>query len=176
VRRTASDDVRKELPVTTNNQFIHITEVLKKKEIYPPTYLFLALIIMIGLHFLFPIFQAISPPWNLSGLILIGVGLTMNVVASNAFERQKTTIKPYEEPSVLVTGGLFRVSRNPMYLGALLLLAGVALSLGSLSPFSVVPLFYFLMNEIFIKPEEKVLEETLGEAYLAYKKRVRRWL
>ncbi len=63
-----------------------------------------------------------------------------------------------------------------MYLGAVLLLTGVAITLGSLSSFIVVPVFFFLMNEIFIKKEEKILEEKSGEAYLAYKKQVRRWL
>ena len=162
--------------MTTKNQFIHVTEVIKKKKVYPPTYLLVALIMMIGLHFLFPVTRIIPVPWNLSGLILVGTGLLMNIMASNSFEKRKTTIKPYEAPSILVTDGLFRVSRNPMYLGFVLLLAGVALSLGSLSPFGVVPLFYVLMNEIFIKPEEKTLQETLGEPYLAYRKQVRRWL
>ncbi len=102
--------------------------------------------------------------------------MIMNVIASNSFNKHKTTIKPYEEPTALVTDGLFRVSRNPMYLGAVLLLTGVAITLGSLSSFIVVPVFFFLMNEIFIKKEEKILEEKSGEAYLAYKKQVRRWL
>jgi len=149
---------------------------MKEKKIFPPTYGLLALITMIGLHFLLPLTQVIGIPWNVSGTILIGVGLMMNVIASNAFTKHKTTIKPDEEPTALVTDGLFRVSRNPMYLGAVLLLTGVAITLGSLSSFIVVPLFFFLINEIFIKSEEKMLAEKLDEAYLAYKKRVRRWL
>lgn len=149
---------------------------MKEKKILPPTYLLLTLIMMIGLHFLVPVTQIIGTPWNLLGTILIGVGLMMNVIASNSFNKHKTTIKPYEEPTALVTDGLFRVSRNPMYLGAVLLLTGVAITLGSLSSFIGVPLFFFPMNEIFIKAEEKILEEKSGEAYLAYKKQVRRWL
>ncbi len=149
---------------------------MTEKKILPPTYMLLALIMMIGLQFLLPITQITRTPWNLSGAILIGVGLMMNVVASNAFNKHKTTIKPYEEPTALVTDGLFRVSRNPMYLGAVLLLTGAAITLGSLSSFIIVPVFFFLMNEIFIKPEEKMLEEKSSEAYLAYKKQVRRWL
>ena len=131
---------------------------------------------MIGLHFLHPITHIIGVPWNLSGILLIGVGLIMNIMASNSFNKHQTTIKPYEEPTTLVTTGLFRMSRNPMYLGAVLLLTGAAVTLGSLSSFIIVPVFFFLMNEIFIKKEEKILEEKLGEAYLAYKKQVRRWV
>ena len=131
---------------------------------------------MIGLHFLLPITQIIGVPWNLSGALLIGVGLITNIMASNSFNKHQTTIKPYEEPTTLVTTGLFRVSRNPMYLGAVLLLTGAAIILGSLSSFIIVPVFFFLMNEIFIKTEEKILEEKSGEAYLTYKKQVRRWL
>jgi len=90
---------------------------MKEKKIFPPTYILLALMVMIGLHFLLPLTQVIGIPWNVSGTILIGVGLMMNVIASNAFTKHKTTIKPDEEPTALVTDGLFRVSRNPMYLG-----------------------------------------------------------
>lgn len=100
----------------------------------------------------------------------------MNLIASNAFNKHRTTIEPYEEPTVLGTDGLFRVSRNPMYLGTVLPLTGVAITLGSLLPFIVVPIFFVLMNEIFIKTEERILEETLGEAYLGYKQQVRRLL
>jgi protein-S-isoprenylcysteine O-methyltransferase Ste14 len=149
---------------------------MKEQKILPPTYALLSLIMMIGLHFLLPVSQIIGPPWNLSGTILIGAGLMMNIMASNAFDKHKTTIKPYEEPTTLVTDGLFRVSRNPMYLGAVLLLTGAAITLGSLASFIVVPVFFCLINEIFIKKEEKILEAKLGEAYLAYKKQVRRWL
>lgn len=149
---------------------------MAEKKILPPTYILLALITMIGLHFLVPISQIIGPPWNLSGLLLISIGLMMNVIASNTFNKRQTTIKPYEEPTTLVTDGLFRLSRNPMYLGAVLLLTGVAISLGSLSPFMVVPVFFLLMNEIFIKKEEEILAKKAGEAYVAYKQQVRRWL
>jgi protein-S-isoprenylcysteine O-methyltransferase Ste14 len=95
---------------------------MKEKKILPPTYMLLALIMMIGLHCLLPVTHIIGTPWKLLGTILIGVGLMMNVIASNAFSQHKTAVKPYEEPSALVTDGLFRVSRNPMYLGAVLLL------------------------------------------------------
>jgi len=128
---------------------------MKKQKILPPTYILLSLIMMIGLHFLLPITHIIGVPWNLSGTLLIGVGLIMNVMASNSFNKHQTTIKPYEEPTTLVTTGLFRVSRNPMYLGAVLLLTGAAITLDSLSSFIIVPVFFFLMNEIFIKKEEK---------------------
>ncbi len=149
---------------------------MTEKKILPPTYLLLTLIMMIGLHLLIPISQIIRLPWNLSGPLLIGIGLMMNIIVSNAFSKHQTTIKPGEVPSVLVTDGLFRVSRNPMYLGAVLLLIGVVITLGSLSSLIVIPLFFLLMNELFIKKKEKMLEETTDEVYLAYKKQVRRWL
>ena len=149
---------------------------MKEKKVLPPTYEFVSIIVMIGLYLVIPVARIIPAPWNLSGLLPLGLGLMMNIIASNAFERRQTTIKPYEEATHLVSDGLFGLTRNPMYLGFLLLLIGVAILLGALSPFIVVPVFIFLMNEIFIKMEEKMLVEKFGTTYIAYQKQVRRWL
>ncbi len=150
--------------------------LMKKRKVLPPTCEFVSIIVMIGLYFVIPVARIIPTPWNLSGLLPLGIGLIMNIIASNAFERRQTTIKPYEESTYLVSNGLFGLTRNPMYLGLLLLLIGVAILLGALSPFIVVPVFVFLMNEIFIKTEEKMLVEKFGATYIAYQKQVRRWL
>ncbi|MEZ4661345.1 MAG: isoprenylcysteine carboxylmethyltransferase family protein [Caldilineaceae bacterium] len=150
--------------------------MMNVQKIMPPTYALLSLLLMVGLHLVFPMAQIIGPQWRLAGVLLIGVGLAMNIVASNVFKTRQTTIKPYEAPTVLVTTGFFRLSRNPMYLGGVLLLTGAALLLGSLTPFGVIPLFIALLNEGFIKKEERILAATLGEPYLAYQKQVRRWI
>jgi protein-S-isoprenylcysteine O-methyltransferase Ste14 len=92
------------------------------------------------------------------------------------FDRAGTTIKPFEESSALVTTGPFRVSRNPVYLGMVLGLLGVAVLAGSLSPFLVIPLFAVLIDRRFIQAEEAQLERTFGASYVAYKSQVRRWL
>ena len=76
----------------------------------------------------------------------------------------------------LVTEGLYRYTRNPMYVGLLVILTGFAILLGGVTPFLLLPLFYWLITSYQIKPEERVLEQKFGQQYLDYKKRVKRWL
>ena len=78
--------------------------------------------------------------------------------------------------SQLVTAGVFRVSRNPMYLGMTLLLIGLALWLGSASPWLIPPLFVIIITVAQIIPEEHALGQVFGEPYAAYRRRVRRWV
>ena len=82
----------------------------------------------------------------------------------------------YEESKALVTGGVFHISRNPMYLGMTLILLGVALILGSATPFVVVLLFPVLLDRIFIVPEERMLEDTFSYQFRQYRNHVRRWI
>ncbi|HEX9438960.1 MAG TPA: methyltransferase, partial [Roseiflexaceae bacterium] len=95
-------------------------------KILPPTYLLLAIIAMVLLHFVWPVATVIAVPWNLIGVVPLAVGILMNVIADNVFHRAKTTVRPFEESTVLVTRGVYRLSRNPMYLGFVLMLIGVA--------------------------------------------------
>jgi protein-S-isoprenylcysteine O-methyltransferase Ste14 len=93
-----------------------------------------------------------------------------------AFTRAGTGIVPFSEATQLVTGGMYRVTRNPMYLGMALLLAGAACAAGSLTAFLPLPLFVWIITVRFIVGEERFLEAAFGNEYLAYKARVRRWL
>lgn len=146
------------------------------KKVLPPTYLLLSITLMVGLHFFVPGAKLIPFPWTLAGLLPVIIGVAIAVVASNMFSQVKTTIKPYEESGFLVTDGTFRFSRNPMYLGMVLVLIGVATFLGTLTPYLVIPVFFFLITTIFIRVEEKMLEEKFGQAYLDYQRHVRRWI
>ena len=76
----------------------------------------------------------------------------------------------------LVTTGLYKITRNPMYVGLLVILFGYGIWLGSLTPFLILPAFYWLITNMQIKPEERVLEEKFGQEYLDYKSKVKRWL
>lgn len=96
--------------------------------------------------------------------------------ADRAFKKVETTVKPHEESTTLITDGVFRLSRNPMYVGFVLILLGIAIFVGSLTPYAVVIVFPILMDRIFIRGEERMLEETFGGAWLEYKKKVRRWI
>ena len=149
---------------------------MNRSKILPPTYLLIALLAMPTLHFLVPIVKIISFPWNTLGVIFLLCGVALNLVSDRRFHQVGTTVKPFEESSTLIINGIFSLSRNPMYLGFALLLGGVALFLGSLSPLIILPIFVFLIEKNFIISEEKLLEKTFGQAYLEYKRKVRRWI
>ena len=149
---------------------------MKIKEIMPPTWLLIAIIIMLTLHFLFPVSLTIPRLWNLLGLILIFLGVAINLSADSAFHRARTTVKPFEESSSLVTTGVFRIRRNPMYLGFVMVLIGIAVLLRSLSPYLIIFAFVFLIDRTYIRVEEEMLAEKFGAAWEQYKSRTRRWL
>jgi len=149
---------------------------MNTKGVLPPTYLFLAIVVMVAFHFLFPKPKVIRSPWNLFGSIPLASGLFLNFIADRAFKNQGTTVKPFEEPAALITGGVFRVSRNPMYLGFLLILIGIGVFLGSLTPFLVIIAFAIFNDIVFIRVEERMLEEKFGQVWQEYKRKVRRWL
>ncbi|OYD15132.1 hypothetical protein CH333_06460 [candidate division WOR-3 bacterium JGI_Cruoil_03_44_89] len=149
---------------------------MKGERMLPPTYLYLSIVIMAVLHFLFPVVKVIPFPWNLLGAVPLALGVVINILADSAFKKQETTVKPFEESKTLIMSGVFRISRHPMYIGFVLILIGLAVLMGTLTPYLVIVVFAFLMDFIFIRGEERMLEETFGENWLKYKKKVRRWI
>jgi len=147
-----------------------------RTKILPPTYLLAALIAMAALHFLLPLAKMIATPYNYLGIAAIVAGVGISSWASCLFNRADTTVKPFEESRSLVTEGPYRVSRHPMYLGMAVALAGAAVVLGTVTPALVVVPYVLVTDRIFIVDEEKMMEETFGDAYRDYRKRVRRWL
>jgi protein-S-isoprenylcysteine O-methyltransferase Ste14 len=99
------------------------------------------------------------------------------MAAERQFVRAGTPVRPFtQQPAALVTGGMFRLSRNPMYLGLVLALAGAALSLVSPLALLAAPVYGWWVQRRFIEREERLLEERFGNAYRAYCLRVRRWV
>jgi protein-S-isoprenylcysteine O-methyltransferase Ste14 len=148
----------------------------RKRKILPPVYLLLTLLAMAAMHFLLPIARVIAAPYTRLGWVFVAVGVAIAAVAAGAFRRAGTPVIPFEPSTALVTSGLYRVTRNPMYLGMVVLLIGVAILLGSLTAFLPVPVFAWIIQKWFIEGEERFLEEIFGENYLAFKRNVRRWL
>jgi protein-S-isoprenylcysteine O-methyltransferase Ste14 len=145
-------------------------------KILPPVYFSLALVAMAGLHFLWPVARYLSLPGGLIGLLPLSIGIALNVAADRQFKRHQTTVKPFERSSALVATFPFSVSRNPMYLGITLMLVGVALLLGTVSPLLPAAAFPVLMDVYFIRAEERMLAEAFGSEWERYRARVRRWL
>jgi protein-S-isoprenylcysteine O-methyltransferase Ste14 len=128
------------------------------------------------LHYLIPVMILVPKPYSYLGAVLMLLGLALMTWAAMLFRKVGTSFQLQGESSVLVTSGPFRFSRNPMYLGMLIWLMGLAVLLGSLVVF-VFPFLFFLLANLFIIPlEEKSMEQTLGKQFIEYKQRVRRWL
>ncbi len=146
------------------------------KKVFPPTYLLVAIILILLLHFTFPVATIVRNPLNLIGLFPLLIGVALNLIADRDFKRYQTTVKPYEESATLLTEGVYRYSRHPMYLGFVLILLGISLLLGSISPYVVVLIFSILMELVFIRVEEDMLNETFQEEWRQYKSKVRKWV
>lgn len=142
----------------------------------PPAYLFMALAGMTFLHHFFPAMQLIPYPYNASGLVPLAAGVVLNLNADRLFRKHGTTVKPFEQSSALITSGAYRFSRNPMYLGMIMILVGVGVLMGSLSPFTLIPVFVIIMDKVFIASEERMLDRRFGDDWRNYRARVRRWI
>lgn len=107
---------------------------------------------------------------------MIVLGLAVAQWHSLLFKKLRTNINTFKEPDILVTDGLFRISRNPMYLGFLVTLAGTWFVLGSASPLIALAGFWFLTNYWYIPVEEQAMLKKFGDTYIKYKSTVRRWI
>jgi protein-S-isoprenylcysteine O-methyltransferase Ste14 len=142
----------------------------------PPLWLFASLLVMTALHFVIPAWAVVPRPYNFGGAVPIVIGLSLVGWPALMFRRARTTIKPFRESTTLITSGPFRFSRNPIYVGLVLVLLGFAILLGSLTPFVVVPMFAILIDRVFIVREERMLSEAFPDDYEDYCRRVRRWI
>ncbi len=146
------------------------------KKALPPTYFLLVLVLVALLHFAFPLYRYWTFPMTLMGIVPLGLGVALNLIADRAFKLHETTVKPFEQSTSLVTDFPFSLSRNPMYLGLSLMLLGVALLLGTASALGPVLVFPYLMHRIFIRTEEQMLAAKFGPAWERYRSTVRRWI
>jgi len=142
----------------------------------PPMLLLLAIISMVLLGLLLPGVRLVASAWRFLALPPLAAGIALNLLADRAFKVVKTTVKPLLPSTSLVTDGVFCLTRNPMYLGFVLLLIALWLVLGSLTPGIAVVLFALLIGRYFVRPEEEKLAATFGDAYRSYRAKVRRWI
>jgi len=147
-------------------------------KIPPPVYLLLFAGLMWLVDHFVPWGGVIESPWNTIGIVLVAAAILLDIVSLGLFFRARTTFNPIkpENTRELVTVGSYRLTRNPMYLGMVVILTGWGIWLGSILPFLLIPLFMVVLTYQQILPEERILEEKFGETYLKYKRNVRRWL
>ncbi len=146
------------------------------RKIMPTTCLLIALILILLLHFVYPIASILTGPWNLVGLIPLLLGIILNLLADQALKQHNTTVKPFQESNALIVDGVYGITRHPMYLGFVLILIGVSLLLGSISPYIVVLLFAVFVEFVFIRQEEEMLEDSFQVEWVQYKSKVRKWI
>jgi protein-S-isoprenylcysteine O-methyltransferase Ste14 len=126
--------------------------------------------------------HALLGPWQtilrvpVLGGVLIIVGFSCMMWARILFTARNTTLFVGRPSSQLVCDGPFRFSRNPMYVGVLVFLVGLAVWVGTWPFYLTVPVTFLFLNFFHIPREERLLRELFGERYLAYSKEVRRWL
>ena len=147
-----------------------------KKRIPPPIITMLCVLVIFLSKSIFPSF-VFSYKLEI-GIVVSIAGLLLLAVSVKSFINNNTTINPLnlKKSTYLVTNGLFRFSRNPMYLGMLFFLVGTSIILNIIGGLIISILFIFYMNFFQIIPEEKALENLFGKDYRNYKKNIRRWI
>ena len=122
---------------------------------------------------------ALALPWRTAiALVLFSAGFGIACAGVLAFRGARTTVNPVtpEATTAMVTSGVYRVSRNPMYVGFLLALIGWAAFLSHALAFALLPFFVLYVNRFQIVPEERVLADKFGGQFHQYKRSVRRWV
>jgi protein-S-isoprenylcysteine O-methyltransferase Ste14 len=146
-------------------------------KVHPPIVLLLSLAIAYGLSHYLPL---LALPLMLSGLYwYIGcAGVFISLAGIWEFRKAKTTIDPTKphRSSHLVSGGIYRVTRNPMYLGMQFIIIAAVFKFGNYYGFISLAFFILYITQFQIKPEEHIIEGIFGDEYVQYKKKVRRWL
>ncbi len=112
------------------------------------------------------VIQEIIPKlFNYLGVFLIITGIVITIKVRKQFEKMDTEIHTFKKPRKLVTNGLFKISRNPIYLGFTISLIGVWFILGSILPIIGCLLFFIVSNNFYIPNEERTMEKTFGSEY-----------
>jgi protein-S-isoprenylcysteine O-methyltransferase Ste14 len=126
----------------------------------------------------FPSFDVEVPARTPTAITIFVVAVVVGIAAVLGFRRAKTTINPLkpETSSALVVRGIYRWTRNPMYLAMLLVLVGWACIVANVAALAVLPLFVAYLNRFQIGPEERALQARFGREFEQYKRTVRRWL
>lgn len=147
-----------------------------KRLIYPPMWLVFGVVGIFVLNEFAPGLRYTGTASQVAGGAVLLAGLALLVVSGGLFTRAGTGLVPFRDVKVLVTHGVYARTRNPMYLAMVVILLGVAITVGALSALIVPPLFMAIVEWRYVRPEESLLHGLFGEDYAAYCSRVRRWL
>ena len=147
-----------------------------RRIIYPPMWMAFGIIAVFACNEFWPVLRFTSLGSQVVGGVLIVIGLTLLVIAGGLFKKADTDLIPFKNVTALVTDGVYRFTRNPMYLGMTLVQLGCAVTVGAASALAVPVIFMVIIELRFIRPEEEMLRGIFPEEFPAYCQRVRRWL
>ena len=144
-------------------------------KIHPPVLTFIFILLSYAVNWFIPLqFEA---PWlKYSGLGLAAIGFLLPFIAIREFMKARTTVDPHGSVTSIISSGIYRFTRNPIYLGFVLMLIGFLLYSNTLWGLILSPVLILCFNKLVIEREEAYLEKKFGEQYTNYKSRVRRWL
>jgi protein-S-isoprenylcysteine O-methyltransferase Ste14 len=141
----------------------------------PPLIYAVPLIVGLLVNWWHPLPILRSTPARLAGIVCMLLGL-IGFPALISFLRAGTSVKPWEASTALVTTGIYRFTRNPMYVGFSLWYLGISLLCNALWPMLALPIVLIVMHQGVIPREEAYLHHRFGDAYAQYRQRVRRWI
>ena len=146
------------------------------KNVHPPIVAFMCITIAYLFGWSMPLPIAVPVALKYFGFALTVIGFLLGVDAFIEFRKARTTLDPHGSVKQLVTTGVYRITRNPIYLGILLMVIGLPLNSGFYWGILIAPFFVITLNRLVIEREETYLEGKFKETYTSYKSRVRRWL
>lgn len=145
-------------------------------KIQPPILVLIHVVLLFVLARLVPLPLRVPPVLQLVGLLLAMIGFLLGFAALIAFRRARKESAAGGRAAGLITTGVYGFTRHPVYLGFVLILIGLSLSMGSYWGLLLAPIMLILFNKLVIEQEEQYLALRFGEGYTTYKAKVRRWL
>ncbi len=143
----------------------------------PPVWLAACILLAWAQARYLPMGLSFGGPWaDFLGGILIGGGLLLMILAFTEFRRHRTTVVPHNTPTSLIQSGIFSRTRNPIYLGDLLILGGLILRFDAVLALPLLPIFLWIIERRFVIPEENRMRRTFRADFARYERKVRRWI
>jgi protein-S-isoprenylcysteine O-methyltransferase Ste14 len=144
--------------------------------LHPPLVAVFFIVLAYFLGRFVPLPFVLPPILQYFGLALTFFGFLLGIGAFMEFRKARTTLDPHGSTKHLVTSGIYRFTRNPIYLGFLLMVTGLPLNSGLIWGAVMAPFYMMIMTRLIIEKEETYLERKFGKTYVSYTSRVRRWL
>jgi len=148
---------------------------MKKIISIPPNYFYISTFLIILSRFIFPEFNLIKSPHNFLGILPIILGFYLIMESYFLFKKHKTP-ENFSESKALVIEGIYKFSRNPMYLGAIIFLIGLSVLIQNILSFAIAAIFFFIIDKMFIPFEEEKMQKTFKKGYADYKKKTKKWI